>query len=398
MKDIKRTVFRISEISYKIAKTLEQNFSSLWLKGEVSNFIAHGSGHWYFNLKEEEAQIQAVMFKGSNQKLSVLPENGEEVLVKGRISVYVPRGTYQIICDTIEFIGSGDLQKQFEELKEKLKKEGLFDSKYKKPLPAFPTHIGLITSPTGAALKDILHILKRRFRGVKITLIPAVVQGTKAPQSLVKALKESQKIKSLDVLILGRGGGSKEDLWGFNSEELAREIFNCSIPVISAVGHEIDFTICDFVSDLRAPTPSAAAELVVKNAKDLIERSQKMRKQLIDTMNFQIKFWKEKVESLNKQVPRPQKLIEDLYQKLDGLTSQLTHTFQLKLQNRKERIRNLTQLLNSLSPSKVLARGFSIATLKNGEIIKDSKQTSLKSAIHLQFFKGHAEVIVTEKK
>ena len=395
MQDINRTIYRISEISFKIAKTLEQNFSSLWIKGEISNFIAHGSGHWYFSLKEEQAQVRGVMFKGSNQQLSFLPKNGQEILVRGRITVYIPRGTYQIVCDSMELMGGGALQKRFEELKTKLKEEGLFDSKHKKAIPVFPEHIVLITSPTGAAVRDILQILRRRFKGLKITLIPALVQGEEAPSSLIKALKEAQKLSSVDSLIIGRGGGSQEDLWAFNSEELAREISRCPIPIISAVGHEIDFTICDFVSDLRAPTPSAAAELVVKNAQNLLERSSKIKKQLIDTLRFHLKFWKEKLRSLDKQLLRPEKLLEDLFQKIDELSDQLIHNSKLQIKNKKDRLENLKKLLESLNPEKVMERGFSIATLQDGKIITDSKQTDLKSKIHLQFFKGHAEVTVT---
>lgn len=398
MSNKKSPMLRISEISYKIAKTLEQNFSSVRLQGEMSNFISHSSGHWYFNLKEKEAQIKAVMFKSSNQKLSFLPKNGEEFIARGRITVYVPRGTYQIVCNSLESLGSsGDLQKKFLELKAKLQKEGLFDLEHKKSLPLFPKHIALITSPTGAAIKDILHVLKRRFRGLRITLIPALVQGEEAPKSLVVALKEAQKIKTLDALIIGRGGGSAEDLWAFNSEDLAREIFSCHIPVVSAVGHEIDFTLSDFVSDLRAPTPSVAGELVVKNAEDVVEKCSKIEKQLVSHIKLRIQFLKEKIQSLDKQIPRPKSMLEDLFQKVDDLDLKLVQEFRKNIKSKMEHVHNLKKLLYSLNPEKVMERGFSIATLKNGEIIKSSKQISAKSNIHLQFFKGHAEVLVERK-
>ena len=260
---LSRNILRVSEINQQIASTLETSFPSLWVKGEISNFVAHASGHWYFSLKEADSQIKGVMFRGYNQMLSFMPENGKEVLIRGKISAYPPRGVYQINCNTMEMAGTGELQKSFEEIKNKLKAEGLFEQERKKPLPLLPKHIGIITSPTGAALQDILNILSRRFKAVKITLIPALVQGQEAPKSLIYAVKQAEKLP-LDVLIIGRGGGSQEDLWSFNNEELARTLASCSIPSISAIGHEIDFTICDFVADLRAPTPSAAAELVVK--------------------------------------------------------------------------------------------------------------------------------------
>ena len=251
-----KNILTVSQISYQIRNSLESQFFSVWVKGEISNFISHSSGHWYFSLKDEGAQIKAVMFKGQNQQLAFRPKNGDELLVKGQVSVYPPRGNYQILCQDMELVGSGLLQKKFEEIKRKLKEEGLFDLTRKKALPLFPRSIILITSETGAAVRDILQILNRRFKSAQVTLIPALVQGDQAPASLLKALSLSEKIPA-DVLIIGRGGGSMEDLWAFNDENLARAISNHPIPVISAVGHEIDFTICDFAADLRASTPSA---------------------------------------------------------------------------------------------------------------------------------------------
>ena len=247
-----KRILTVSQISQKVRDCLESHFSSLWIKGEISNFIAHGSGHWYFSLKDKNSQIKGVMFRGQNQKLSFRPQNGAEVLVQGSLSVYPPRGDYQILCYEMEILGSGLLQMKFEQIKKKLQAEGLFDRKRKRQLPSFPRHIALITSPTGAAVRDILQILKRRFKGVKVTLVPALVQGEQAVASLIKALSLSKKL-DVDVLIIGRGGGSMEDLWAFNEEALARAVAGHPVPVISAVGHEIDFTICDFVADLRAP-------------------------------------------------------------------------------------------------------------------------------------------------
>lgn len=391
-----RTIFRVSQINRQIADTLESAFPSIWLKGELSNFVAHSSGHWYFSLKEEEAQIKGVMFRGSNQKLSFLPENGQELIVKGRIGVYAPRGVYQIICEEIELSGAGALQKSFEELKNKLKKEGLFDREHKKPIPPLPSHIAIITSPTGAALRDILKILHRRFKGMKVTVIPALVQGVDAPKSLIAALGQAQNLP-IDTLIIGRGGGSMEDLWAFNNEGLARAIHHCPIPVISAVGHEIDFTICDFVADLRAPTPSAAAELVAQNALDILKRIDNLRSQLIYNLKFHTNFWKEKFSSFEKQLKSPERLIQEFYQKLDDLSRELPAVLTQRLEKEKIGLDSLKKLLESLNPTGVMKRGFCIAR-KNGTVISDSKQLALKQQVSLEFFKGQADAIITGKK
>ena len=390
-----RSVLRVSQINRQIADTLESAFSTIWLKGELSNFVAHSSGHWYFSLKEEEAQIKGVMFRGSNQKLSFQPENGQELIVKGRIGVYAPRGVYQIICEEMEQSGAGALQKSFEELKNKLKKEGLFDKEHKKAIPSLPSHIAIITSPTGAALRDILKILHRRFKGVRVTVIPALVQGTEAPKSLITALGQVQYL-SIDALIIGRGGGSMEDLWAFNNEDLARAIHHCPIPVISAVGHEIDFTICDFVSDLRAPTPSAAAELVAQNAMDILKQIDSLKTQLIHNLKFHANFWKEKFFSLEKQLKSPERLIQELYQKLDDWSHNLSTSLIQKLDREKLRLSSLEKLLESLNPTEVMKRGFCIAR-KNGKVIVNSQELTLKQQISLEFFKGQADVEVVGK-
>ncbi len=394
----KQIILKVSQINQYIRQTLEQNFSSVWIKGEISNFVAHGSGHWYFSLKEEGVQIKAVMFRGNNQKISFFPENGSEVLVHGHISVYTPRGTYQVLCDEMELLGSGVLQKNFEELKRKLQKEGLFDESRKKQIPSYPRHIAIITSETGAALRDILQILKRRSRGLKITLIPSLVQGQEAPARLLVALKQAEKLPNLDTLIIGRGGGSMEDLSVFNDETLARAIAQFKTPIISAVGHEIDFTICDFVSDLRAPTPSAAAELVVKNVEDLLEQLVHKKKQLLQNINLQIKFFKEKVKGLKNQLISPEKLLQDRFQRVDELGTQLHKSIKQILLQEKNKLKNLSQLLESLNPKQVMQRGFCIAVGKDDKVIKNSNQLKIKEEISLEFFKGGAKALVTNKE
>lgn len=391
-------ILNVSQINQHISQTLEKNFSSIWVKGEVSNFINHGSGHWYFSLKEETAQIKAVMFRGYNQKLSFVPKNGMEILVHGQINVYPPRGTYQLLCKEIEALGSGALQQNFEELKKKLNNEGLFDSSRKKPLPAHPKHIAIISSPTGAAIRDILQILKRRSAGLKITLVPALVQGDEAAASLLLALSQSQKIPNIDACIIGRGGGSKEDLAAFNDETLARAIANYPLPIISAVGHEIDFTISDFVADLRAPTPSAAAELIVKSSRELLEKVLKIEKQLIQSVVFQIKFFREKISGLKNQLINPERLLQEKVQRVDEITTSLSRAINYILEKKKSKLANLNQLLDSLNPKQVMQRGFCIVSGSDGVVVNSSQQIKLKENISLEFFKGTAKATITTKE
>lgn len=389
-----KKVLKVSEINHQIASTLEANFTDLWIKGEISNFVAHSSGHWYFSLKEADSQIRGVMFRGYNQRLSFFPENGKEVLVQGKITTYPPRGVYQINCITMEIAGTGELQKNFEALKKKLQMEGLFQKERKKPLPLLPKHIGVITSPTGAAFQDIWNILCRRFEGIKITLIPALVQGENAPQSLISALNQAEKIKTLNVLIIGRGGGSQEDLWAFNNEELARKVAACPLPTISAVGHEIDFTICDFVADLRAPTPSVAAELVIKNREDLVERLQKLQTQLTQSFSFHLTFFKEKVLSLQKQLLSPERLIQHFFQRLDDLSGQLKTAGRQALKNIETQVDSYEKILLSLNPKQVMQRGFSIVTSSKGKTLKTTKNLKLKDTISIEFFQGSASASI----
>ena len=395
MEDTKN-ILTVSQISSQIRNCLESNFSSIWIKGEISNFIAHSSGHWYFSLKDDSAQIKAVMFRGQNQKLSFRPERGEEILVRGQISVYPPRGDYQVLCYDMEVVGSGLLQKQFEQIKKKLQSEGLFDSSRKKALPLFPKHIGLITSPTGAAVRDILQILNRRFKAVKVTLIPALVQGDQAPSSLLNALSLSQKL-SLDVIIIGRGGGSTEDLWAFNDETLARAIASHPIPIISAVGHEIDFTICDFIADLRAPTPSAAAELVVQNVEDLLEKIAHLKKQLCQNLNLKISFFKDKLLSLEKALIHPKRYIQDFSQRLDELSLRLNHSFQQFFEIKTQQVSHLEKVLLALNPKQIMERGFSIVTNQKGEPVFDTKELKIKEILNIDFFKGSVKAEVKQK-
>ena len=385
----KENVLTVSQISGQIRQALESQFSTVWVKGELSNFKAHSSGHWYFSLKDEKSQIKGVMFRGQNQKIPFKPQTGKEVLVQGQVSVYTPRGDYQILCHEMELVGSGLLQKQFEEIKKKLKAEGLFESSRKKALPRFPRHVTLITSETGAAVRDILNILNRRFCSVKVTLIPALVQGSQAVESLLQALEDGKKIPS-DVLIIGRGGGSMEDLWAFNDEVLARSIAQYPVPVISAVGHEIDFTICDFVSDLRAPTPSVAAELVVQNREDILDQIHQEWKRFIQNIKLQLSFFKDRLLAGQRALIHPQRAIQDFSQSLDESSLRFYQSMQNAIKSLRQKLEQREKVLLAVNPKKVMERGFSIITNSEGLLLSSASQLKAKDQIHIDFFEGRA--------
>lgn len=431
-------VLTVEGLNRQVRQLVEGNLGLVWVQGEISNFKAHTSGHHYFSLKDSKSQISAVMFRGFNSRLKFKIEDGLEVIVRGRISVYEPRGSYQIVCETMEPVGAGALQKAFEQLKLKLKSEGLFESQRKRPLPSLPRHIAIVTSPTGAAIRDILNILARRNRGVPVTLVPTLVQGEGAAQQIIEALQKAIRLPEVDVIIVGRGGGSIEDLWAFNDEALARAIASCPVPVISAVGHEIDFTIADFVADLRAPTPSAAAELVVKNVIDLTvkienlikllkvsmqrvlqndhRRLQLTQSRLVDPrrtlQDFRIKNddlinrlqlaimnrlsrQKLEVRALQESLTPPEVLIQGKRKKVDMAQLKMENLIKNQLISSKNRFQKLTAILDSLSPLKVVERGYSLVTYE-GELIKKSEQLKVNDHIKIQLMKGQVTAKVTE--
>lgn len=433
-------VYTVEQLNLQIKQLLEGQISSIWIKGEVSNFKAHTSGHFYFSLKDNKSQISAVMFRGFNSKLKFKVCDGLEVIVKGRISVYEPRGSYQILCETMEPVGAGALQRAFEELKIKLKAEGLFESARKRKIPSLPQKIVLVTSPTGAAVQDMRQIISRRAPYLEVILIPTLVQGEGASEQIILALKKAWQLKEVDVIILGRGGGSIEDLWAFNNENLARAIAASPVPVISAVGHEIDFTIADFVADLRAPTPSAAAELVAKSAKDLTDRLINLNRVMKMVLERQVKKWDQKLENLKLRLIDPKQKLQDLILKNDDFFNRLQATLELKIlsfrhknellfqklknpknkidsakeelnfiqksliyqmQNKIERmqkdIQNKMLLMDSFSPLKVVDRGFVIVT-KSHKIIKESTQLEENDRIELRFSDNQVELTVKDLK
>ena len=353
-----QTVYTVSRLNREIRTVLEQGFASLVLTGEISNFIAPASGHWYFSLKDDKAQIKAAMWRGNNRSQSYRPENGAQVTVKARVSLYEPRGDYQLIVEHMEPAGEGQLKQEFDALKMRLAAEGLFSSAYKKPLPQNINRIGVITSATGAAIKDILTVLKRRAPQLEVIIYPAMVQGKEAHIHLINQIELANARNEVDILILGRGGGSLEDLWCFNHEQLARAIHNSDLPIISAVGHEIDTTISDYVADMRAPTPSAAAELVSPNTQELHSKVT----QLINRLNNAFKHSIADKRALATQLQHrlnlchPRNQLNQKAQRLDELSIALQQAMQSRLYQQERTLNNLTPRLMRQSPDKKLAQ------------------------------------------
>ncbi len=366
-------ILTVSELNSNIKLLIEENFRFVHLIGEISNFKVHTqSGHFYFTIKDESSQISAVMWKTRNANLLFTPEDGMQIVVKGRVTVYPARGNYQVEVWEIRPQGAGELQVRFEQLKQKLFEEGLFDEEHKKPIPAYPENAAIITSRTGAVLQDFIRITERRYPLLKIYLYPATVQGSGAAETIIRALKDIEKLSrsgelpKLDCIIIARGGGSVEDLWPFNDEKLARTIFAFKIPIVSAIGHEVDYTICDFVADLRAPTPSAAAELITPNIKELIENLDKFS-------YFCRSFVQTKLENLRNSVReiqgsyyfnRPKDLILNFYQRLDELSRGITGITNSRVRELKSGVKYFKQTLHHISPENNLKKGYAIVRKK----------------------------------
>lgn len=381
----------VSELNGYIKRIFDSDrtLTAVSVKGEISNFVNHRSGHLYFSLKDSDSQIRAVMFRSSAQRLKFIPENGMKVVLRGAVTVYQRDGSYQLYVNSMEPDGIGALYLAYEQLKEKLSEEGLFDASNKKEIPAFAERIGVITSPTGAAVRDIINVTGRRYPLAKIYLYPSLVQGDGAVENLISALNYFEKTKLVDVIIIGRGGGSIEDLWAFNSEQLARKIFSVSIPVISAVGHETDFTICDFVSDLRAPTPSAAAELAVPDIRELILRIDSISDRLSSSLIRLAERKRERLDAImNKEIFRnPYSIIENkrylLEEQCESVLSNIKSIIELK---KMSLILN-SEKLNVLNPLSVMSRGYVIAE-KDGNIVKKSKELSVGDSLAVNFSDG----------
>ena len=327
-----RQVFTVSELNRTVRQLLESTLPLLWVEGEISNFARPNSGHWYLTLKDQQAQVRCAMFKNSNARVSFKPANGISVLVRCRVGLYEGRGDYQLIIEHMEEAGFGALQRQFDQLKAKLANESLFDQAHKQPMPTSVNHIGVVTSPTGAAFKDILAVLNRRFPSIKVTLFPTAVQGDQAAGQIVEAIANANQDGRCDALIVGRGGGSLEDLWPFNEEVVARAVFHSKIPIISAVGHEIDFTITDFIADLRAPTPSAAAELISPNGDEMAAHLSGLQTLLSDAMSRRLQRLEQKTNDLRNRLQHPGRKLQEQTQHLDHLDIRLKRSMQAMVQ------------------------------------------------------------------
>ncbi len=391
-------VYSVSEITREIRMRLEDGFQMVWVEGEISNFTRHSSGHFYFSLKDAQAQISCVMWRGRNQNLLFHPEDGMKVLVQGSITVFERQGRYQIDIAQIRPAGVGELQLAFEALKKKLQAEGLFDTEHKQALPAFPERVGIVTSPTGAAIRDIVSIIGRRFPSVQLILRPVKVQGESAAEEIALAIEEFNAYGNVDVLIVGRGGGSLEDLWAFNEEVVARAIYTSRIPVISAVGHEIDFTISDFTADVRAPTPSAAAELVVPDRADWMHRLRILFARLTDALDRRVSLSREKIEGMKKNYGFrwPQDRIREYRLRTDDFSRRMDTALQSRIGLLRSGIQSFGSRIESLNPAAVLKRGYSIVTKQDGTIVRRSSQVGLDEDVRLRFGEGSAGGRITQ--
>lgn len=394
------TPLTIQELTSKIKEQLESHFFNLQIVGEISNFKKHSSGHLYFDLKDSEAKISAVMFRKQSENLTVLPKEGDKVVVTGSVNVYPPHGKYQLLVTKLESQGVGDLLLKFEELKKKLKERGWFNKEHKKPLPFLPKTIGVITSPTGAVIRDIIHVLRRRHSGFHLLLYPVKVQGEGASEEIATAIQELNQRSLVDVIILGRGGGSLEDLWSFNEEKTAEAIFHSTIPIISAVGHETDFTLADFVADVRAATPSAAAEIVTAEKSEKIVLLTKSRKQITFILEQVIRSYQAKLQAYQRHpvLVNPLALVSIPLQKLEELRERVEEATQRRLSLLKERIEAKKNQLHSIHPKNVLKRGYTILFAENEKSVIDSaKNLYPEQVLSALFSDGKATLKVVSK-
>ena len=386
-----RFIYTVSQISNEIKSILEGSYPSVWLRGEISNYKLYGSGHAYFSLKDEEAQIKVVMFNAADT-LVFEPQEGMEVLIRGRVSSYPKRGDYQIIAGSIENFGCGDLSAAFEKLKKKLETEGLFDASVKREIPKLVNKIGVVTSKDGAALQDILKVLDSLSANVEVVIYPVRVQGREAEKEISLALRYlNTNRKDLDVLLVGRGGGSIEDLWAFNTETVARAVFDSKIPVISCIGHETDFTITDFVADMRAPTPSAAAEMVVRGKTGLKNELKNMSAALFDSMNFIYENSRIKLEilSLSRVLQKPYLIYEDKINYVVDLGERLGFSMKNIFNLKEYSLSSFLHKLDLVSPLSVLKRGFAVVKSSNGKVVKNSKKLNAGDKVNVTLAEGN---------
>ena len=441
--DNTQEIISVSEINRRAKSILEENFPFVWIQGEVSNFFSAASGHWYFSLKDESSEIRCAMFANKSHRITFEPKDGDHLVLNGTLSIFEGRGQYQIIVEHIELAGEGALLKAFEELKKKLLTEGLFDDSLKKKLPSYPRSIAVVTSPDGAVIQDIINVLSRRSPFFNLTVVPTLVQGEKAAPLICEALNKASNLENIDLIILARGGGSIEDLWAFNNEEVARTIVSCPIPLVSAVGHETDFTISDFVADIRAPTPSIAAEIISQPYSELKETLEGYQSYLLKSVESQFDSQRTRITNLIKRIRHPgdklreigQKvdyletaLIQEMHQKVSFKKNQLNLTqlslqqnspqnkvkeakvylqnaskdllkaFNLKIERKRKLLGELVATIEAVSPLSVLARGYSIiSTEPDGKILSSSNQVKIGQTISAVLNKGSIKAEVKSK-
>ena len=436
-----RQILSVSQLNRSVRHLIETQLPLLWVEGEISNFARPASGHWYLTLKDDQAQVRCAMFRNTNQRVAFQPANGTKVLVRCRAGLYEGRGEYQLIVEHMEEAGFGALQRQFDQLKASLASEGLFDSAHKKSMPQSVNHVGIITSPTGAAVKDVLSVLKRRFPAIKVSIFPTAVQGDQAAGQIVDTIAMANQHNQCDALIIGRGGGSLEDLWPFNEEAVARAIFSSQIPTISAVGHEIDFTIADFVADLRAPTPSAAAELISPDGSEMHAQFKGLEASLINTVHRRLQKYDQNVVNLHKRLRHPGRKLQEQAQHLDHLdirlkravrsrieqhqhqiilkrdrllrqhpksllmeygqkvkdaVGQLSKTVSQQLNAKMRHAEQTIHLLDAVSPLKILSRGFSVIRDDKNVVIKSVSSVSLGENLKGRVADGEIHFAVTK--
>ena len=441
--DNTQEIISVSEINRRAKSILEENFPFVWIQGEVSNFFSAASGHWYFSLKDESSEIRCAMFANKSHRITFEPKDGDHLVLNGTLSIFEGRGQYQIIVEHIELAGEGALLKAFEELKKKLLKEGLFDDSLKKKLPSYPRSIAVVTSPDGAVIQDIINVLSRRSPFFNLTVVPTLVQGEKAAPLICEALNKASNLENIDLIILARGGGSIEDLWAFNNEEVARAIVNCPVPLVSAVGHETDFTISDFVADIRAPTPSIAAEIISQPYSELKETLEGYQSYLLKSVESQFDSQRTRITNLIKRIRHPgdklreigqrvdyleTALIQEMHQKvsfkknqlnisqlslqqnspqnkvkeakvyLQNASKDLLKAFNLKIERKRKLLGELVATIEAVSPLSVLARGYSIiSTEPKGKILSSSDQVEIGQTISAVLNKGSIKAEVKSK-
>jgi exodeoxyribonuclease VII large subunit len=393
-----RDVYTVARLNGEARQLLEAGLPALWVEGEISNFSSPASGHWYFTLKDRDAQIRCAMFRNRNNMLGFRPRDGQQLQVRGRVSLYEPRGDYQLIAEAMEDAGEGALRREFERLKSKLAAEGLFNPEIKRALPVMPRRIAVVTSSTGAAVRDVLHILARRFPPASVLVFPTPVQGAAATPSIIAAIDAVSARGDCDVLIVARGGGSIEDLWCFNDEGVARAIRRCSIPVVTGVGHEIDFTIADFAADVRAPTPSGAAELVVPDRRSLLASLASTQARLHSLILRAVAQATERSRVLLQRLQRahPGSRLRQQAQRLDDLDMRLRRAWEASQTRITQRLLLAQRSLDAISPLATLERGYAIVTAADGSALQDAAQVKVGDVIQARLTRGTLQARVTD--